>query len=67
MPMRLRDAQMQRVMMAAAMLAVEKRDVFLRRFASALRMRSGHRMPFDADVEIALQEALKGLRQESTV
>src|SRR5262249_62376029 len=56
-PLSLSDEQMQVVMLAVASLPTEKRDLFLRRFASLLRFGGGRRHG-DTDVKIAVRLAL---------
>ena len=57
LPLSLSDEQMQVVMLAVASLPTEKRDLFLRRFASLLRFGGGRRHG-DTDVKIAVRLAL---------
>ena len=57
LPLSLSDEQMQVVMLAAASLPTEKKDLFLWRLASLLRFRGGRRHG-DTDVTIAVRLAL---------
>jgi hypothetical protein len=57
LPLSLSDEQMQVVMLAAASLPTEKKDLFLQRLASLLRFHGGRRHG-DTDVTIAVRLAL---------
>jgi hypothetical protein len=61
MPIQLSDPQLRRVMQTASCLELEKRDPFLQRLATGLRM---HGKPTDLDLERAICAALRGLLQE---
>jgi hypothetical protein len=64
MPLALSDHQLELVMTAAGPLVPEKRVVLMERIVAALRVRAGvFRKPIDADIELAMREALKGLIQ----
>ena len=58
----LSDRQLQAVMLAAAAVPYEKPDVFLWRISARLQLQRGFN---DADVDVAVRAALKGLIQES--
>jgi hypothetical protein len=58
----LSDSQLAAVMTAAGPLPVDKRGIFLERVAARLALRGRFN---DADVDTAVQVALRGLVQES--
>jgi hypothetical protein len=58
----LSDRQLAIVMEGARPLPPDKRDVFLWRVSSRLQLQRGFN---DADVDVAVRAALKGLIQES--
>lgn len=63
MTLGLSDSQLRYVTAAAQPLPVEKRSLFLHRFAAHLEMRGVNRHPSDADIETAVRVALRGLVQ----
>lgn len=64
MPLKLNDRQLQIVMATAAPLPIEKRALLLERLSAQLRV-CGIRDPSDAEIQIALSKAMRGLMQSA--